>query len=441
MRVRDLFQNIFVINLDKDTERWEYILSQFQKHNLKPPIRISAIDGNTLQIDKSIPLRKSQRACALSHLKAFQTAIDLGLEHFTVIEDDIEISDHVGAMMDRSLPEGWDCIFLGHCKWTKKGRNTYSIVPQPPYNEKIVNNFIKFTNDDDCPLCLYGTSYTRTFAEFIIKNYNKRYAIDLFLCSNEHFKLFNIYGLVPNVIIHPYKFGSLTSHKWELFRKDTRSKDLESLEVPMTFIQTFIYLSIILIIFKKFKIGIPLLISSLTIGLIIYTRALTKHKIYEHFRKNDIPIPGTFYYDHFNPFGNVWSENDRRLLRRWLKQNENKNYVLWNSTLLGYARTGDLIEWDDGFTILTDDDIEPISLGEFSPRIKIMKGKVPPRRQDIFLNVNIFVPENVHNILDTKYGKDWNTIAKSASYSHRLEQPIDPKYQAELPARDLYILT
>jgi len=122
---------LHVINLDRRSDRLDGFmqrLSLASGDRLVSRIeRFSAIDGQDLEMTPEIlhmfrgselPLRRSQTACALSHLSLWIELINSEHEHYIIFEDDAQftsdftsrLGELFGQMLDRPQP---DVIFLG----------------------------------------------------------------------------------------------------------------------------------------------------------------------------------------------------------------------------------------------------------------------------------------------------------------------------------------
>jgi GR25 family glycosyltransferase involved in LPS biosynthesis len=83
---------IFYINLDKDIDRNEHILSQKYSNNLQNSYRVSAIDGKLVQ---NIPnnISYQEAGCTLSHIKAIEYFLKTENEFAIISEDDSDFSN------------------------------------------------------------------------------------------------------------------------------------------------------------------------------------------------------------------------------------------------------------------------------------------------------------------------------------------------------------
>ena len=77
------FEHVFVINLDRRKDRWEFITEQLTSVGIEAE-RVSAVDGSLLDPDPSIGNgwnHKGVAGCALSHRKVINLASATRLGH------------------------------------------------------------------------------------------------------------------------------------------------------------------------------------------------------------------------------------------------------------------------------------------------------------------------------------------------------------------------
>lgn len=89
----DIFEDIYIywINLERCTDRKEKMRKQLNEFKINNQLCITAIDGNELDLSKfenKYNINKYEMACAMSHLKAIQTAYDNNLDYVIIMEDD-----------------------------------------------------------------------------------------------------------------------------------------------------------------------------------------------------------------------------------------------------------------------------------------------------------------------------------------------------------------
>ncbi len=89
------FGPIYVINLERHSERKDYMVSQFEEHGVSNYTFIKAVDGtndtldNVIQLDK-LAITRSEIGCTVSHLTAIKHWLDTSdSDHAVIMEDDI----------------------------------------------------------------------------------------------------------------------------------------------------------------------------------------------------------------------------------------------------------------------------------------------------------------------------------------------------------------
>ncbi len=114
------FDKIYLINLDKRTDRLEKCNEEFAKIN-STFTRIPAIDGSKLKIkldnqDGKVRWNKGAYALAKTTVNLLEDAIDNNYERILIFEDDIEFSPLFDIVADdffKIMPEKYDLAFLG----------------------------------------------------------------------------------------------------------------------------------------------------------------------------------------------------------------------------------------------------------------------------------------------------------------------------------------
>lgn len=113
---------IFVLNLDRRQDRWEFVSRQFEAVGLSA-VRISAIDGNSPEFrrrhwyDEEIHATfrsPGALACLMSHITILQRAVLHGYRRIAVFEDDVLLHRNFTQEIARldALPD-WKVVYLG----------------------------------------------------------------------------------------------------------------------------------------------------------------------------------------------------------------------------------------------------------------------------------------------------------------------------------------
>jgi glycosyl transferase family 25 len=147
---------IFIINLDRDVERWEKIQRFMETADL-PYFRFGAIDGRRkLSLIRSVikrdflnqklarPLTTGEICCTLSHIAILRQIVRRNIGRAVILEDDAEFSDDFLEFYRRELPDYLsrcdvvkiEGIFYDHTSQSgpviRNGRLTKLIVPLNP---------------------------------------------------------------------------------------------------------------------------------------------------------------------------------------------------------------------------------------------------------------------------------------------------------------------
>jgi GR25 family glycosyltransferase involved in LPS biosynthesis len=115
---------IYVINLKKNTDRWDSISRMAKKANVNIT-RFDAIYGKELESNhqdilkyfvKDHKLYAGQIGCALSHIKIWEDAIKNNYKNIIIFEDDAIIPEDFWRKFNNAyneLPKDWDMLLLG----------------------------------------------------------------------------------------------------------------------------------------------------------------------------------------------------------------------------------------------------------------------------------------------------------------------------------------
>lgn len=116
---------VFVINLERDKDRWASISKQLDREGIDFE-RFPGVDGRCLTEEELQMVYRKDRAlfiqgfelsrahigCSLSHVYAYKAVVDRGIEMALILEDDVIIPDGFGdqllqleALVDTSRPE------------------------------------------------------------------------------------------------------------------------------------------------------------------------------------------------------------------------------------------------------------------------------------------------------------------------------------------------
>lgn len=102
--------DIFVINMERATERREHILAHLRDLGLKAEI-LPAVEGARV-LPEALPpgthpdLSAGEIGCYLSHVRFWETVVARGLDHAIVLEDDVRCSPNLMEIVHQVLASG-----------------------------------------------------------------------------------------------------------------------------------------------------------------------------------------------------------------------------------------------------------------------------------------------------------------------------------------------
>lgn len=144
------FKALF-LNLNKSTDRLDFITSQLKKTKLSYE-RIKAIDGLCMEDKEKYLCRKNFKCMSCipeniykrvglfrSQLKALKHAIDNKYNGVLILEDDVELLSDFDVDVD--IPEDCHILYLNGGLWTKKGKEEFDKSTLPPNSVVRIKDF------------------------------------------------------------------------------------------------------------------------------------------------------------------------------------------------------------------------------------------------------------------------------------------------------------
>jgi hypothetical protein len=134
MKLFDMFDKVFCINLDRRPDRMIHFEDQVKKYNLGEFERVSAIDGKELQISNfNTNLLPGEIGVILSNKKILEESIKKEYESILIIEDDCVFFEDIKKINHyvKYLPTDWDMLYFG-------GNHNLHMGAKPPTS---INNF------------------------------------------------------------------------------------------------------------------------------------------------------------------------------------------------------------------------------------------------------------------------------------------------------------
>jgi len=104
MKLNDYFDNIYIINLEHRTDRWQHCEEQMAKHGFTAE-KFKAL-GATDMI-------KGWQACTLSHISVLEDAKQRGFQRVLVLEDDFVLHDDFNSIFSAKYSNAYQVLYLG----------------------------------------------------------------------------------------------------------------------------------------------------------------------------------------------------------------------------------------------------------------------------------------------------------------------------------------
>jgi GR25 family glycosyltransferase involved in LPS biosynthesis len=151
MSVNSIIDKVYVINLDKDTERLARFDEQMKEHRIEYT-RVSAVVGSTVKDSPKLTpwcnqfCTNGMKGCALSHQQIWNDMLKHSYKNVLVFEDDAILEPNFNAVFKEAwdeLPHDFDIFYLGctvmcdNSYKISKAINTVRDTPPVPLSEHI----------------------------------------------------------------------------------------------------------------------------------------------------------------------------------------------------------------------------------------------------------------------------------------------------------------
>ena len=117
MKLNDIVDDVFFINLDRRPDRLSHVREEFAKNNIKAK-RYIAVDGNECNFHPN--LTRGAAGCLESQRSIINIGIKSDYEAIAIFEDDVFFVDGFEekfAEFYSQIPDDWEFIFLANNKY------------------------------------------------------------------------------------------------------------------------------------------------------------------------------------------------------------------------------------------------------------------------------------------------------------------------------------
>ena len=199
MNLKNYFDKIYCINLDRRVDRWDESKEEFKKWNMESLVeRYSAIDGKLLPVNPDNNfLDAGNMGLITTHINLLTESIKEGYESILLLEDDIYFTPEIlnyEEYMDM-VPDDWDMIYFGG------NHNLHMGAQLNKINDKVAR--LHSTYGLQC-IAVKNTVYK----PMLEKIKEKKLPIDVYY-TNLVQKKYNCYGFYPSMALQRVSFSDL----------------------------------------------------------------------------------------------------------------------------------------------------------------------------------------------------------------------------------------
>jgi GR25 family glycosyltransferase involved in LPS biosynthesis len=116
--LRDYFDRVVAINLDRRPDRWERLKDHLEDINwpFRTPERMSAVDGDATTVPIWWKQGGGAWGCLMSHARILEDCIGRNVRRVLILEDDVVFTDDFSEAVEGFLsdvPPDWDQLYFG----------------------------------------------------------------------------------------------------------------------------------------------------------------------------------------------------------------------------------------------------------------------------------------------------------------------------------------
>ena len=186
-RYNILYEQIFVINLKKDTERKLLIQEEFKKINITKYEILEAIDGNESDFNEYLKIKnkiktKGHYGCLLSHKKAILLSKVRKYKNVIILEDDIKFTERFFDILKNLKVPNYDMLYFGGItKEIKIFLNNFSFI----YNYGVMGAYSYALNSNMYDIILNIIEKETNYIDYIfVDNLQKNKNINILLLND-----------------------------------------------------------------------------------------------------------------------------------------------------------------------------------------------------------------------------------------------------------------
>lgn len=176
MKLNNISNNIYVLNLKKRTDRKNHILSELTKIECTEFTLFEAVDGNDLV--NNTKLKSGMFGLINTYLKIYDDWKLKGSENILIIEDDCVFVDDFNQKLQLymdNIPNDWEMLYFGanhnyhvghktekindYCIKLNNSYSAHCVVLKSHVFEELINNIKNFTVENDVMMAKLQTKY------------------------------------------------------------------------------------------------------------------------------------------------------------------------------------------------------------------------------------------------------------------------------------------
>jgi GR25 family glycosyltransferase involved in LPS biosynthesis len=198
MSLKNYFDRVFCINLDRRKDRWSETVTELKKWDLFNGVnRFKGVDGSKLSYEnKKFRVSHGELGLLKTHIKLLQLAKTKKYENILILEDDIQFTEEIKNLDEYMslVPSDWDILYFGGNHNLHEGEKLNKI------NDKIIKCSRTYTTH--C-IVFRNTIYDKCLD--LIKGCDK--PVDVYYSSLQ--KELNVYSFYPSIAFQRVSYSDI----------------------------------------------------------------------------------------------------------------------------------------------------------------------------------------------------------------------------------------